>query len=223
MPKLDIRLQTVAKQIKADVHVDIGSDHGQLLVALLDSGRIRHGIAIENKQQPFLNSRAALAGLDCDVRLGDGMAALTQGEADSLSICGMGGQTIVAILCKEPDRIPNRIVLQPNRKSDLVRRWAFDHKFRLSEETIVRGHWPYDVLTFRRSAMTSDPAYIGIDRELGFAFGPLNLKRNDPMFQDQLGREREYLRNLNRLHPESRKRLEMIETALQGSTATNPT
>lgn len=96
--KLDDRLAAVADQIKSTTHVDIGSDHGSLLVALLNQDRIKFGIAVENKQRPFDNSVRALAGLPAEVRLGDGLNPIEIGEADSLSICGMGAESIRDIL-----------------------------------------------------------------------------------------------------------------------------
>ncbi len=38
----------VAEQIRSGTHIDVGSDHGRLLKALLASGRIDRGIAIEH-------------------------------------------------------------------------------------------------------------------------------------------------------------------------------
>ncbi len=214
MPKLDARLKMVAQQIRTATHVDIGSDHGYLLWTLLKSGRIQRGIAIENKREPFLKSQRTLADVLCDVRLGDGLSALNPGEAESLSICGMGGLTMVQILGDHPDRIPDRLVLQPNRHSDSVRRWASENGFCLDDEKIAWGHWPYDVMTFRRSNLRWDPAYDDVDQELGFAFGPGNLKRKDERFRSQLLDERTYLLGFSKLHTESRKRLELLEAAI---------
>jgi tRNA (adenine22-N1)-methyltransferase len=214
MPKLDLRLKTVAKQIRSEVHVDIGSDHGHLLAALLKSERIGRGIAIENKRQPFRNSQRTLAGLNAQVRFGDGLTVVEQHEADSLSICGMGAQSIVDILCAHPTRIPNRIVLQPNGRSDNVRRWATESGFRLTDETIARGHWTYDVITFEKSLSFDDPAYRDVDLDAGLSFGPLNLKRNELVFRNQLEAEREYLGRMKRLSLESAQRLALIEKTL---------
>jgi tRNA (adenine22-N1)-methyltransferase len=213
LPHLDLRLETVAKQIQADCHADIGSDHGNLLVALLKNGRIQSAIAVENKRQPFENSQKALTGLDGEARFADGLKGLEVGEADSLSICGMGGGSIVAILQADPDRIPPKVVLQPNRDQVLVRRWAMKNGFHLVEEQIAWGHWPYTVLTFR-AALGIDPAYGEEDLEAALMFGPLNIRRSDPSFIEYLSKERRYLRTLNRLSDSTRRRLELIEAVL---------
>ena len=120
MPKLDQRLIAVTRRIRSGTHADIGSDHGLLLASLLASGRINSGIAIENKRQPWENSTATLAGLAAEARLGDGLEVLKSGEADSLSICGMGAENMIAILERYPDRVPNTVVLQPNSRLSLI-------------------------------------------------------------------------------------------------------
>ena len=214
MPRLDIRLKTVARQIRARRHADIGSDHGNLLVALLKSGRIEFGIAIENKHQPFENSRQALAGLKAEARFADGLNGLSPGEVDSLSICGMGGESMVAILNAHPERIPRKLVLQPNRRAELVRAWALEQEFHLVDEQIARGHWPYAVLSYR-SATGGDPAYQIEDRDAQLMFGPMTIQRRDPMFVDQLIEERRYLLNLERLSEISGHRLQVIERVLR--------
>lgn len=217
MPRLDVRLRAVAELIRAVTHVDVGSDHGGLLVNLLRTERVRRGIAIENKRQPYKNSHAALAGLNADVRFGDGLEVLAAGEADSLSICGMGGQSIARILSEFPDRLPDFIVLQPNRRPELVRQWGLEGSFHLVDEQIARGHWPYTILSYKRADASPDVAYDDVDREAALLFGPLILKRFDDDFAAQLQEEQAYLRGFEQLADESRKRLLVIERILRDS------
>ena len=213
LPHLDLRLKTVAKQIQADCHADIGSDHGNLLVALLKTGRIKKGIAVENKQQPYENSRRALIGLDGQARLADGLDGVGIGEIDSLSVCGMGGRSIVAILQAYPDRIPTKVVLQPNRDADQVRRWAIEFGYHLVEEQVVWGQLPYPVLNYH-AASGRDPSYHDMNCEAAVLFGPINIRRREPLFVEKLIEERRYLHSLSGLNLKSRHRLKMINYVL---------
>ncbi|MCM2372200.1 tRNA (adenine(22)-N(1))-methyltransferase [Aporhodopirellula aestuarii] len=221
MPHLDQRLKAVACQIRCGTHADIGSDHGHLLKALLASGRIERGIAIENKVRPHANSQATLAGCNADVRLADGLAGIASGEADCLSICGMGGESIVRILEAYPDRVPVTAILQPNRRPELVRAWALRSHYNLADERIAHGHWRYVILRFEKSQNCPancqshhDPAYDGLDRDAALLLGPHQLHRRDSDFITALREEQTYLRSLARLTKEATNRLAVIERVI---------
>ncbi|QDT08705.1 tRNA (adenine(22)-N(1))-methyltransferase [Planctomycetes bacterium K23_9] len=215
MPKLDIRLKTVARMIRDDTHADVGSDHGHLLFALLKSGRIQRGIAIENKQQPFANSSHRLAGVNADVRLGDGLSVLHVGEADSLSICGMGAKSMVRILEGFPDRVPTRVIMQPNCEPELVRGWGLRSGYHIETEQIAWGHLPYQVVCLRRADSPDDAAYEDVDHDAALLFGPTLVKRRDPDLFRQLSQERAYYRELGQLTARSAERLKIVETLLR--------
>lgn len=236
MPRLDDRLKAVASQIRCRVHADIGSDHGHLLKALLTSGRIQRGIAIENKPQPHRNSSKTLAGYDAEVRLADGLGGLRAGEAESVSICGMGGAAMTAILDAHPDRIPRDVVLQPNRRPELVRAWGIRQGFNLIDERVAIGHWAYPIMRFERrptdvqaprfgtdasdsgpsdSDASEDPAYERLDREAALLFGPHLIRRWQPDFIKRLQDEWEYLMKLDRLTERTAGRAAAIDRLLR--------
>jgi tRNA (adenine22-N1)-methyltransferase len=211
---VDARLNAIAKLIRSTIHVDIGSDDARLLVSLLQDKRIERGIAIENKQQPFENSRIALANLNADVRFGEGLDVLKPLEAQSLSVSGMGAETIVEILGAFPDRVPRDVVLQPNRRPEIVRRWALRNGFHIVDEQIVFDDRIYTIMSFRASPnsnnLKNDPAYKNVEREAALLFGPLLLKRADANLARQLREEENYWKRLERIAPENRQRLSII-------------
>jgi len=209
--KLDLRLLTVAQQIRSKTHADIGSDHGGLLVWLLENGRVDFGIAIDDKQVPFENSIRALKNLPADIRYGDGLNALQKDEADSLSICG-----ICDILSAHPDRIPPRVILQVFHKPEIIRRWAMEHGFYLQNEQTTGGQRAYTVLTFERAADPSqlDPAYEGVDLESALLFGPFALKREDQQFDLKLQNEEAWWRNHRRLAAKPAQRLKLLRSVM---------
>lgn len=216
VPRLDERLRIVAHQIRCHTHVDIGSDHGHLLKALLSSGRIERGIAIENKSAPFANSTGTLAGLGAEVRLADGLAGLADNEADCLSVCGMGGASIARILDAHPDRVPEIVILQPNGKPERVRRWGLLNNYDLIDETNARARPRYVVLRFERRAMhrSTDPAYEGIQRDAALLFGPHRIRRRSKGFLDSLDEELAYFHSLKRMSAETADRCAVIQRVL---------
>ena len=214
LPHLDARLKKVAQQIRTTVHVDVGSDHANLLVALLKGGRIVRGIAIENKHQPFLHSQQALQGLDAETRFADGLDGLAPGEADSLSICGMGAESIVSILAANPGRIPPLVILQPNRQAELIRQWGIDSGFHLVDEQMAHGHWPYVILIYRKEDAASDPAFTKVDHEADLLFGPWLLKRREEGLVRQIQDEQQYWQQFERISEASVSRRDAIERVL---------
>ena len=214
--KLDDRLAAVAAQIRADTHADIGSDHGSLLVELLGCRRIQFGIAIENKQLPYENSVRALRGLNAEVRLGDGLETLEVGEVDSLSICGLGAESMRDILLAFPDRIPERLVLQVFHKPEIIRCWALENGFHLLDELATSGQRRYTIMSFGRAnnPVKNDPAYEGVDREAALLFGPFVLKREDRQFDLQLQQEEAWWRKFDQLSDESAERLKLIRRVM---------
>ncbi len=221
MPHLDQRLTVVARQIRCRTHADIGSDHGHLLKALLTSGRIEHGIAIENKRQPFENSKRTLAGLSADVRFFDGFAGLHAGEADSVSICGMGGETITRLLTAHPGRLPATILVQPNSRLEMLRAWGLEASYHLLNESVATGARRQEIprrfviLRFERAeASLVDPAYVDLDRETAILFGPHFIRNQSDEFVAALHAEHAYIQSLPNLSKEMRSRRAAIEQLL---------
>jgi tRNA (adenine22-N1)-methyltransferase len=220
MPRLDQRLRTVASLVRTDRHADVGSDHGYLLKYLLCTHRIRFGIAIENKHSPFENSRATLKDMNAAVRMGDAFEALAIGEVDSVSVCGMGGEQIVRILERFPQRVPQTVVVQPNRKIDRVRAWGLDNGFHLTEEIRLFDHGDFEILKFHKATDVEgdrgdDPIYAGLDRSTALQLGPHHLRRRDQRLRQRLREEDAYLRQFKQLTVQSRTRQKAITHALR--------
>lgn len=191
--KLEPRLLAVAQEIQARTHADIGADHALLPRYLLLTGRVQRVVVVEKHRGPWENSRRALQGLNAAVRLGDGLGALEPGEAESLSLCGMGARLMVRILEAHPDRLPPRLILQPNDNALPLRRWALKAGYALTNEQMVEGFWCYSILTLERGPCT---AYAGLPLEPALRFGPLLLKARHPLQRAELQARQQYLAGL---------------------------
>lgn len=146
MLKLSRRLQTIADYVTEGAKVaDIGSDHAMLPVYLLQSGKCPSAIAGELNEGPYEAARkqAADAGLNArlTVRRGDGLSVLQPGEADTVTIAGMGGSLMSEILEAgyQAGKLSDvrELVLQPNVGENAVREWLYRHGWYLAEETIL--------------------------------------------------------------------------------------
>ncbi len=169
-------------------------------------------IVVEKHALPFARAKEALKGYNADLRFGDGLHVIKAGEGDSLSITGMGAQTIIKILA-EPEKVPPSLVLQANDKPELLRTWALEHSYALKNETMVTGFWPYTILSLEKSKL-ADPSYDGLEPELALKFGPLLLKTGDPILYETLNKQaKHYGKKLAK--PWAQKRLELIQKALR--------
>jgi tRNA (adenine22-N1)-methyltransferase len=206
---LEERLLAAAHFIKGHTHADIGSDHALLPKYLLQNHKIKRAIIVERTQQPFENAKAALRGLNADIRLGDGLAVLNANEAESLSVTGMGATTIVNILQAHPKRLPATLTVQPNDNARPIRVWARENGFGLRAERMAQGFWRYTVLHFEMSL--EDSSYHDVPLEAALVYGPHLLKEKHTLLKEELEYQRLYLKKLGK---HAAKQLEVVEQAL---------
>ena len=143
--ELSPRLRMVAGLVPPGSRLaDVGTDHGYLPVYLLQEGAIPHAIASDINALPLDHARATAAEYGMterlDFRLCPGLAKIKPEECDTVAIAGMGGETILAILAAAPwtHDGAHTLILQPQTKIDLLRRWLCGHGYRFLEEKLVR-------------------------------------------------------------------------------------
>lgn len=150
------RLLAVAELVgQAGTIADIGCDHGRLCIALLQSGAVEHAIAADVSAASLAKARALrdYVGLTAhmELREGNGLAVLSEGEADTLAICGMGGMLIAKLLSLSPLLMgASGAVLQPMRGVEELRRYLFYNGYCIEGERIARDNGRlYQVLRVR--------------------------------------------------------------------------
>lgn len=142
--RLRPRLFAAAELLQnAHTVADIGCDHGRLCAALLQSGAAQRVIAADISPSSVQKTEALarLTGLTgrMEVRQGDGLLALSPGEADALALCGMGGVLIAQLLAAAPVPLMGArlAVFQPMRGVEELRRYLFVSGFRIMRDVIV--------------------------------------------------------------------------------------
>jgi len=155
--KLSDRLQQLLEQIPQGSRLaDIGSDHALLPVAAVESGKAVFAIEGEVNPGPFdaACKGVAEAGLGkvISVRRGDGLEVLEPDEVNCITIAGMGGALIAAILDRGQSqgklKEVTTLLLQPNVGEDILRRWLLNNKWVLVAERILEEDGKlYEVLT----------------------------------------------------------------------------
>jgi tRNA (adenine22-N1)-methyltransferase len=144
-------LLTVASFVRpTDRLLDIGTDHARLPVYLTERGLCAAATAADAAEGPL--ARAArtvrahrLEGKITLIRC-DGGTGLDPTDYDTVTIAGMGGDTIAQILANSPWLWEKRLILQPQTRAarfeQLIGRTA------AQKTTVSEGHRQYHIFIF---------------------------------------------------------------------------
>ena len=120
---------------------DIGTDHGYLVIRLLQDGIVSGAVAADIRPGPLSRARENVreAGAEgVSFRLCDGLAGISPEEADTIVIAGMGGETIAGILDRAPwTKMDKQLLLQPMSRAEILRKFLAENGYRILEERIV--------------------------------------------------------------------------------------
>ena len=201
-----------------DTLCDVGCDHAHVPIRLLQNGQFRKAIGMDVIEGPLGKARGNLElyGMtdDVELRLSDGLDAFQEGEADTLVVTGMGGTLMRGILLREPDKTRsfNALVLGPQSDPDKVRAAVRELGFSLEDERLIYEDGKYypvlravvaaqhsidpqqrrepDLQGSRSAGPALFPPEIPekLCREAEDLFGPVLLRRRDPVLREFLVR-----------------------------------
>lgn len=183
MITLTNRLQQVADKVPPSrCMADIGTDHGYIPMYLVEKGVVEKAIACDIHAGPLERAKAHVSSFpkaDCIfLRLGGGLAPLTKGEVNGVTICGMGGLMIRQILEEEPEKAAalSWMVLQPQNHVAELKQFLSLHHFSIVEESLSRdGGQLYEIMRVVPGEMRSLSL---LEAEIGATEG----YRKDPLF-----------------------------------------
>lgn len=161
MRALSKRLLTIADFVPYGAYVcDVGTDHALLPVFLSKSGRVKGVIATDINEKPLEAARKNIVrdkAENIKLRLCDGLAAVTKGEADTIIIAGMGGEVISGIIsrCGWIKDSGTTLILQPMTSGEILRKFLFDNGFEItSEKAVFENGKVYSVILSRYTGRT---------------------------------------------------------------------
>jgi tRNA (adenine22-N1)-methyltransferase len=202
--EISARLYSIAKLIPAGLRVaDIGSDHAYLPTYLVQTGKSPFVVAGEVNEGPYNAAKKQIeeAGLQkyVQVRKGDGLSVLREGEADVIVIAGMGGGLITQILQEGRDKLKKakQLVLQPNVGEELVRSFALEHGWQLiAEEMVEEDDHIYEILSFVQGDGHLPYRQQIYPFHLLLKMGPYLLQQQGPIFRKKWQRELKKMENI---------------------------
>ena len=153
--QLDPRLAKCASFVREGVRVsDIGTDHGYLPIALLQSGKAISAVAADINREPLDSAvrNAQKYGMTQCMKfvLSDGLQGVSPKDADDIVIAGMGGELILRIISNAPwvcceDK---HLVLQPMTTAAQLRVGLAQLGFEIDrEEAVYDGKKIYSVIS----------------------------------------------------------------------------
>ena len=199
MNHLSNRLLHIAAQVQpVGVLADVGCDHGYLPIYLIQTGRIRRGIAMDIGEGPLQRAREHIAceGLEnvIQTRISDGLTQLSPYEADAVVIAGMGGELIMDILSRGEAvaRSLSQLILEPQSQLPQVRRFLREqHYFVTDEDLVLEDGKFYPILRILPGEkLPHTETANGPEQSVADAYGLALLQKKHPVLMQYLDRER---------------------------------
>ncbi len=182
LPSLDFRLKAAYDLIEpCENYGDIGADHGLLPLHLAAAGKVKCPLVADISASALQKAMANFERFDVpgEFRLADGLNALNR-PMDFISILGMGGDTMVAILQSGQEKLLDaQLVLSPHTDLKRVRQAVSQMGYVFQKETLVLERRRFYVLMLLKKGQA-----VYTEKEL--VLGPGLLKENPPLFKDYL-------------------------------------
>lgn len=206
MSKLTLRLKTLLDELTpCQTFADVGCDHGYVAENMLKSGKCGFAYVTDvsavclQKAVDLLSKgfKGKFKGLVCD-----GLKGVP--KVDQVLIAGMGGEIICDIITNA-DFLPDRLVLQPMKNTEKVRRIAIKSGYKLIKDYTFIDEKYYDVIVCEKGqdSYTQDE----------FTFGRDNLRYKSQPFRQVIEKKIQVLKSAlpNMTETDSRKALKQIE------------
>lgn len=140
------------------VLADVGCDHGMLCKAAIETDKAGKVYACDISAASLDKARKALSCMNAEFFCCDGLKDVPK-DFTALSICGMGGETIIGILGGYDGNAA--VVLQPQTHCPDVRKYMTERGYALKKEVLAleRGRY-YPVMLFERGKCELDELQI---------------------------------------------------------------
>jgi len=184
--RLPPRLEAAASLYPAGARLcDVGSDHARLPVALLRRGLTPFALLTDIHPGPLERARSAVAKAGWQRQAGfmltDGLDGVDPDAVDCVTMTGLGGETMAAILAKAPWTQNKTLILQPMQGFAELRSFLCAAGYAVTDETIAReGERLYPVMAVAGGAMRLTPGEL--------VAGPERLLKGNPHWPSVLAR-----------------------------------
>ena len=155
---------------------DVGCDHGYIAEAMLAGGKAKETVVSDISAPSLEKAKKLLARYGKRVKaiVCDGLCA-EHSDCDQILIAGMGGEEIASIL-QRAEKLPERLVLQPMKNADKVRKSLLSLGYRIIKDYVFKDGKYYFLIVAERGEdeYTEDELFFGRD----------NLNGKCPAFEE---------------------------------------
>ncbi len=134
-------IKRVTPESKEITLLDIGTDHAYLPIYLFKRGYAGRCILADLREGPLNNAKINWeknVGTVADARQGNGLSVISEGEADIITISGMGGIEIAAIIEAGYSKLKTGqvLIVQPQSKFGIARKSILSHGMAIMSEKL---------------------------------------------------------------------------------------
>lgn len=182
---LSERMALILSEIpQCESFADVGCDHGIIAEQMLKTGKAAF-VTISDVSESSLQKaeKRLYKYLECGKAFSvccDGLSKVP--ECECVLIAGMGGEEIIKILSEAPF-LPEKLVLQPMKNIQKVRRFVIDKGYSIKKDYIFKDKKYYDILVLEFGGVMTPYS------ETEFLFGRDNLKNRTPDFLSYVKKE----------------------------------
>lgn len=187
--ELSKRLNWIIEKIeKANVIMDVGTDHGYIPIYLVKNNIASKVIASDINKEPLRKAEinASLDGVkdQIELRLGGGLQPLKNKEVDAVIIAGMGGNLIRDILEKDLEKVKNLkyLILQPAQNPEVLREYLYNSNYEILEEDLCLDEGKYYEIFKVRYKVTNA---LKLD-DIYYEISPILLKNKSSLLKDYI-------------------------------------
>lgn len=135
-------IKRVTSDSKGITLLDIGTDHAYLPIYLFKQGYVDSCILADLREGPLNNAKINWEknlGKVADARQGNGLSVISEGEADIITISGMGGIEIATIIESGYSKLKmgQVLIVQPQSKFGIVRKSILSHGMAIISEKLA--------------------------------------------------------------------------------------
>ncbi|MCD4826564.1 MAG: class I SAM-dependent methyltransferase [Acholeplasmataceae bacterium] len=140
--------------------LDIGTDHGLVLLEAFKNDYIKSAIASDLREEPLKSAKKNLIDYPVEFVVSDGFEHV-KSDFDLCIIAGMGAYLIKDILKLAPK--DKTYILQANDNHDILRAYLANHGFEIVDEHIIYDKFYYIIMVVKKGHMTllEEDLYLG--------------------------------------------------------------